>query len=232
MSSAPALNRSTIEEIVRQLVLKQSGSSTASKVKSELVVSISARHIHLTDAHVETLFGPGATLTPMKPLYQDGFFAAEETVMVVGPRKRMLPSVRILGPTRSASQVELAFTDAISLGLDLPVRHSGDIAGTPGCVLVGPKGVVELNEGVIRAARHVHMSMEDAENYGVQNGDFMKLKIKSPQCSVTLEDLLVRADPTTKLEVHLDTDEGNACNLDAAESIELVPPPADCGCGG
>ena len=110
--------------------------------------------------------------------------------MVVGPRKRMLPSVRILGPTRSASQVELAFTDAISLGLDLPVRHSGDIAGTPGCVLVGPKGVVELNEGVIRAARHVHMSMEDAEDYGVQNGDFMKLKIKSPQCSVTLEDLL------------------------------------------
>ena len=232
MSSAPALNRSTIEEIVRQLVLKQSGSSTASKVKSELVVSISARHIHLTDAHVETLFGPGATLTPMKPLYQDGFFAAEETVMVVGPRKRMLPSVRILGPTRSASQVELAFTDAISLGLDLPVRHSGDIAGTPGCVLVGPKGVVELNEGVIRAARHVHMSMEDAENYGVQNGDFMKLKIKSPQCSVTLEDLLVRADPTTKLEVHLDTDEGNACNLDAAKSIELVPQHADCGCGG
>ncbi|MEC8432493.1 MAG: PduL/EutD family phosphate acyltransferase, partial [Planctomycetota bacterium] len=142
------------------------------------------------------------------------------------------PSVRILGPTRSASQVELAFTDAISLGLDLPVRHSGDIAGTPGCVLVGPKGVVELNEGVIRAARHVHMSMEDAENYGVQNGDFMKLKIKSPQCSVTLEDLLVRADPTTKLEVHLDTDEGNACNLDAAESIELVPQHADCGCGG
>ncbi|MEC8240590.1 MAG: phosphate propanoyltransferase [Planctomycetota bacterium] len=232
MSSAPALNRSTIEEIVRQLVLKQSGSSTAAKVKSELVVSISARHIHLTDAHVETLFGPGATLTPMKPLYQDGFFAAEETVMVVGPRKRMLPSVRILGPTRSASQVELAFTDAISLGLDLPVRHSGDIAGTPGCVLVGPKGVVELNEGVIRAARHVHMSMEDAENYGVQNGDFMKLKIKSPQCSVTLEDLLVRADPTTKLEVHLDTDEGNACNLDAAESIELVPQHVDCGCGG
>ena len=232
MSSAPALNRSTVEEIVRQLVLKQSGSSTASKVKSELVVSISARHIHLTDAHVETLFGPGATLTPMKPLYQDGFFAAEETVMVVGPRKRMLPSVRILGPTRSASQVELAFTDAISLGLDLPVRHSGDIAGTPGCVLVGPKGVVELNEGVIRAARHVHMSMEDAKNYGVQNGDFMKLKIKSPQCSVTLEDLLVRADPTTKLEVHLDTDEGNACNLDAAESIELAPQHADCGCGG
>lgn len=232
MSSASALDRSTIEQIVRQLVLKQADASVSDPVRSELVVSISARHIHLTDEHVETLFGPGATLTPMKPLYQDGFFAAEETVMVVGPRKRMLPSVRILGPTRSASQVELAFTDAISLGLDLPVRHSGDIAGTPGCVLVGPKGVVELNEGVIRAARHVHMSLKDAEDYGVKNGDFMKLKVKSPQCSVTLEDLLVRADPTTKLEVHLDTDEGNACFLDAAESIELVPQHEDCQCGG
>jgi putative phosphotransacetylase len=232
MSSASALDRSTIEQIVRQVVLNQADAKVVSPVRSELVVSISARHIHLTDEHVETLFGPGATLTPMKPLYQDGFFAAEETVMVVGPRKRMLPSVRILGPTRSASQVELAFTDAISLGLDLPVRHSGDVAGTPGCVLVGPKGVVELNEGVIRAARHVHMSLKDAEDYGVKNGEFMKLKVKSPQCSVTLEDLLVRADPTTKLEVHLDTDEGNACFLDAAESIELVPQHQDCKCGG
>lgn len=232
MSSASALDRSTIEQIVRQVVLNQADAKVVSPVRSELVVSISARHIHLTDEHVETLFGPGATLTPMKPLYQDGFFAAEETVMVVGPRKRMLPSVRILGPTRSASQVELAFTDAISLGLDLPVRHSGDVAGTPGCVLVGPKGVVELNEGVIRAARHVHMSLKDAEDYGVKNGEFMKLKVKSPQCSVTLEDLLVRADPTTKLEVHLDTDEGNACFLDAAESIELVPQHQDCKCSG
>ena len=232
MSSASALDRSTIEQIVRQVVLTQADATVSDPVRSELVVSISARHIHLTDEHVETLFGPGATLTPMKPLYQDGFFAAEETVMVVGPRKRMLPSVRILGPTRAASQVELAFTDAISLGLDLPVRHSGDIAGTPGCVLVGPKGVVELNEGVIRAARHVHMSLQDAEDYGVKNGDFMKLKAKSPQCSVTLEDLLVRADPTTKIEVHLDTDEGNACFLDAAESIELVQQHDGCKCGG
>ena len=97
----------------------------------KLVVSISARHLHLTDEHVETLFGPGHKLTPMKPLYQDGFYAAEETVMVVGPRRRMLPSVRVLGPTRPASQVELAFTDAISLGIDVPVRASGNIAARP-----------------------------------------------------------------------------------------------------
>ena len=114
-------------------------------------VSISARHCHLTDEHVEILFGKGAVLEPDKDLYQDGFYAAKQTVMVVGPRKRMLPNVRVLGPTRPASQVELALTDSISLGIDAPVRHSGDIQGTPGCVLVGPAGTVQLEQGVIRA---------------------------------------------------------------------------------
>jgi len=179
---------------------------------------------------VETLFGPGATLTPMKPLYQDGFFAAEETVMIVGPRKRTLPTVRVLGPTRDHSQVELAFTDAISLGIDAPVRHSGQISGTPGCVLVGPKGVVELNEGVIRAARHVHINHGDCEHYGVKNKDFVKLRIESPQCTVVYEDLLVRADETSKLEVHLDTDEGNAAFLDQATKVELLAQEEACKC--
>jgi propanediol utilization protein len=141
--------------------------------------------------------------------------------MVVGPRRRMLPSVRVLGPTRPQSQVELAFTDAISLGLDLPVRASGKIAGTPGCVLVGPAGVVELKEGVIRAERHVHMNLDHAAYYGVKNGDRMSLRIKS-SCSLILEDLLVRADATSKLEVHLDTDEGNAADLDHATKVELL----------
>ncbi len=224
MTAAPAIDRSAIEKIVRQIVLQQvngrpmGGGSAAPK----LVVSISARHVHLTDEHVEILFGPGSKLTPMKPLYQDGFYAAEETVMVVGPRRRMLPTVRILGPTRKASQVELAFTDSISLGIDAPVRHSGDIAGSPGCVLVGPKGVVELKEGVIRAARHVHMSLGEAEYYGVKNGEFMDLRVDSPQCSMVLGELKVRAEKGVKLEVHLDTDEGNACNLDAATKVELL----------
>jgi propanediol utilization protein len=150
--------------------------------------------------------------------------------MVVGPRRRMLPTVRVLGPTRPASQVELAFTDSISLGIDVPVRHSGDIKGTPGCVLVGPKGVVELQEGVIRAARHVHMSHRDAEHFGVKKGDFMKLRIESPQCTVVFEDLLVRADATSKLEVHIDTDEGNACYLDSATKVELLKQDGGCGC--
>lgn len=240
MTSAPTLDRSVVEQIVRQIVYgatgsgangsKQAPAPAAEPAKSNLLVSISARHCHLTDEHVEILFGPGAKLTPDKPLYQDGFYAAAETVMVVGPRRRMLPTVRVLGPTRPFSQVELAFTDSISLGIDAPVRHSGNIAGTPGCVLVGPKGVVELNEGVIRAARHVHMNFKDAEAYGVKNGDFMKLRIEAPQCTVVFEDLLVRADGTSKLEVHIDTDEGNACFLDGATKVELQKQDGGCKC--
>jgi propanediol utilization protein len=235
--STATLDRSTIERIVRQIV---QGAATATAPAStfapasiyqpNLVVSISARHCHLTDEHVEILFGPGHRLTPDKPLYQDGFYAAAETVMVVGPRRRMLPTVRVLGPTRPHSQVELAFTDSISLGIDAPVRHSGKIQGTPGCVLVGPKGVVELSEGVIRAARHVHMNFRDAEHYGVQNGDWMRLRVQSPQCTVVFEDLLVRADGTSKLEVHIDTDEGNACFLDSAEKVELFQQEPPCHC--
>jgi putative phosphotransacetylase len=236
------LDRSIVEQIVRQVVLKQSSPTADSTAysassqedagpNSELVVSISARHVHLTDADVETLFGPGATLTPMKELYQDGFYAAKETVMVVGPRRRMLPSVRILGPTRSYSQVELAFTDGISLGIDLPVRASGDIEGTPGCVLVGPEGVVELTRGVIRAERHVHMNVAIARKYGVKDGDRMDLQINSP-CPVVLNGLLVRADQTSKLEVHLDTDEGNAIDLDHATSVKLLKQNLACGCQG
>jgi propanediol utilization protein len=218
--STATLDRGTIERIVREIVLRQAGPAAAPQ--PELVVSISARHVHLTDEHVETLFGKGRTLTPHKALYQDGFYAAEETVMVVGPRRRMLPSVRVLGPTRPYSQVELAFTDGISLGIDLPVRPSGKIEGTPGCVLVGPAGVVELRQGVIRAERHVHMHHQHAAWYGVRNGDRMRLRVHS-SCTVTFEDLLVRADASSKLEVHLDTDEGNAADLDHARRVELLP---------
>ena len=224
------LDHSRIEALVRSAIANAMGVATGSSPSEasssnlyvpKLVVSISARHIHLTDEHVEKLFGKGKKLTPEKDLYQDGFFAAAETVMIVGPRRRMIPNVRVLGPTRKASQVELAFTDTISLGIDAPVRHSGDIQGTPGCVLVGPAGAVELHEGVIRAARHVHINPRDCAYYGVKNGEFVSLKVNSPQCAVTFEDLLVRQDQNAKLEVHIDTDEGNACDLDHATSIEL-----------
>jgi propanediol utilization protein len=217
------LDRTAIERIVRDVVSGTLASQAAGRkqLAPQLVVSVSARHVHLTDEHVETLFGRGHKLTIMKPLFQDGFYAAEETVMVVGPRRRMLPSVRVLGPTRPHSQVELAFTDAISLGIDAPVRASGKIKGSAPCVLVGPNGVVELSEGVIRAERHVHMNEGHAAFYGVKNGDRMSLRIQGT-CSLVLEDLLVRADKTSKLDVHLDTDEGNAADLDHATRIELL----------
>ena len=236
------IDRSQIEQLVRSAI-RASASPVASAPaatsvggmppgwvngKPNLRVSISARHCHLTDEHVETLFGRGSVLEPDKDLYQDGFYAAKQTVMVVGPRRRMLPNVRVLGPTRPDSQVELALTDSISLGIDAPVRHSGKIEGTPGCVLVGPAGTVKLDRGVIRAARHVHMNFADAEHYGVANGDMMQLKIQSPDCSVTFDDVLVRADKAAKLEVHIDTDEGNACNLDAA--TEVILKKDGCGC--
>ena len=222
MTKLTTIDRTLVEQIVRQVVTGQTDSAVDTAGHSELVVSISARHCHLSDEHVETLFGSGHRLTPMRELYQDGFYAAEETVMVVGPRRRMIEKVRVLGPTRPESQVELAFTDAISLGLQVPVRHSGDLAGTPGCVLVGPQGVVELPQGVIRAARHVHMCFAEAERLRVQNGDLINLRIESPFCTTVLEDLLVRADATSKLEVHIDTDEGNAVSLDSANKVELV----------
>ena len=218
MTTAATIERSAIETIIRRVVRNE---FTSIQTEPHLVVSVSARHVHLTDAHVEVLFGAGHSLTPQKALYQDGFYAAEETVMVVGPRKRMLPTVRILGPTRPQSQVELAFTDAISLGIDLPVRRSGDLEGSPGCVLVGPRGVVELREGVIRAERHVHMNVRDAEHYGVRPGDRMSLRVTS-SCPAVFDDLLVRADETSKLEVHLDTDEANAVDLDHAARVELL----------
>jgi propanediol utilization protein len=213
-----SLERAAVERIVRQIVLDQLGGPPE---KPQLVVSVSARHAHLTDEHVEILFGKGRKLTPMKDLYQDGFYAAEETVMVVGPgRRRMLPTVRILGPTRPRSQLELAFTDAISLGINAPVRMSGKLDGTPGCVLVGPAGVVELKEGVIRAERHAHMSPADAQFYGVKNGDYINLRVHS-SCPTVFERLVVRAEAGIKLEVHLDTDEGNAADIDQATAVEL-----------
>lgn len=221
MSIAPPIDRSQVEKIVREIVVQLLGGP---KDKPDLVVSISARHCHLSQEDVETLFGKGHQLTPMKPLYQDGFYAAEETVMLVGPRRRMLPSVRVLGPTRSRTQVELAFTDAISLGIEAPVRPSGKIDGTPGCVLVGPAGVVDLKQGVIRAERHVHMNVRDADYYGVKDGDRMSLRIESGSCTTVYEGLLVRADETSKLEVHLDTDEGNAADIDHAVRVELFKP--------
>ncbi|MCS7046509.1 MAG: phosphate propanoyltransferase [Gemmataceae bacterium] len=219
------IDRPLIENLVRQALRRRlhdraAGSAAAAPAPPQLVVNVSARHCHVTQEDLERLFGKGHRLTPYKWLYQDGFFAAEETVTIIGPRQRMITGLRILGPCRDHSQVELAFTDAVMLGLNPPVRKSGDHRDSPGCYLMGPAGMIELPRGVIRHERHVHMGPADAAYYGVKDGDRMHLRIKS-DCSAVLEDLLVRVSPASKLEVHLDTDEGNAVNLAKATRLEL-----------
>ena len=171
--------------------------------------------------YVDILFGPGSELTFDRPLFQEGNFAAKETVTIVGPRSRLISNLRILGPMRKQSQVELAFTDAIMLGLnDIPVRLSGDIEGTPGAIIIGPKGVVELKQGVLRAAIHVHMNPTEAAYFGVAKGDRMKLRIGG-QAGLTFNNVHVRIDPNSRLNVHMDTDEANACGLHMTKDVEL-----------
>jgi len=215
--------RAVVEHMVRQAVYQRLGKTLPSRAQAPnpLVVNVSARHCHLTPEAVETLFGKGHQLTVHKWLYQEGQFAAKETLTLIGPRSRVISNLRILGPCRSLNQVELAYTDGIALGFDLPLRLSGDIKGTLGCMLMGPAGFFEMPEGVIRALRHVHMSPDDAAFYGVKGGDAMGLKIGGP-CGITLEKMLVRVDKSFKLEVHIDTDEGNACNLLADTPCELT----------
>jgi propanediol utilization protein len=186
-----------------------------------LVVNVSARHMHVTQENLETLFGKGAKLTKLKDLYQQGEFASEQLVTVVGPRQRIVPNVRILGPIRNYTQIELSYTDGIYLGIDLPLRISGNHEGTPGCTVLGPNGAIHLSNGIIRAQRHVHMSTEDMAYYGVKDGDEMKLRIHGPS-GLTFEHLKVRYHPKVVLEVHIDTDEGNACDLESATNMELI----------
>ena len=220
MSSPAAQNRSVVEALVREALFRQLGKSAPAAAPT-LLVNSSARHMHISPDNLEVLFGKGAELTVHKMLYQTDQFASQQTVTMVGPRKRIIPNLRILGPCRNLTQIELALTDSIQLGIDIPVRMSGDIEGTPGAYIMGPKGMLEMKNGVIRAARHVHMSPSDAAFYGVKHLDKITLKVTSKGCNTRFDDLLVRVDPSFKLEVHIDTDEAHACNLDQAEKVEL-----------
>src|SRR5438105_6676953 len=193
--SVATLDRSLVERLVRQALSRRMDEGQAATngkpAAPKLVVNISARHCHVTQEDLERLFGKGHQLTPYKALYQDGFFAAEETVTIVGPRQRTITGLRILGPCRDHNQVELAFTDAIQLGLQPPVRKSGDHRDSPGAYLMGPAGMIELQKGVIRHERHVHMGPKDCAYYGVKDGDRLHLRVRG-SCSAVLEDLLVR----------------------------------------
>ena len=180
----------------------------------------SNRHVHLTAATLERLFGPGYQLTPIKDLSQPGQYAAAETVTVAGP-KGELKKVRVLGPVRKEDQVEISRTDSFQLGVKPVVRMSGDVAGTPGCRLIGPAGEVELPQGVIVAARHLHLSEEQCETYGLHDGEVIALR-SAGERSAVLENVVVRSGPGHDMEVHLDTDEANAMAMPNGEMLEVI----------
>ena len=174
-------------------------------------IGVSARHVHLTQEHVEALFGPGYQLTKKKDL-MGGQFASNETVTIIGLKLRAIENVRVLGPVRSATQVEVSATDAIKLGMNVPVRMSGDIAGSAPIAIVGPKGAIYLKEGCIVAMRHIHMSPDDAKKFGVENGQIVKVRFGSERGGI-FEDVLIRVHPTFTLEMHIDTDEANGLGI-------------------
>jgi len=210
-----------IESVVEKVVREVIDSVLPSATDRRIPIGISARHLHISQADLETLFGPGSRLTKLKDLYQPGEFAANETVTVVGPKRRLFEKVRILGPIRPFTQVELAYTDGIYLGLDLPYRLSGNIQGSAPVILIGPKGVLELKEGAIRAVRHLHINPQDAARLGVTSGQQVSIKTFGP-LSVTFNEVTVRVKEGLNLEMHLDTDEANAAGLQGSAFGELL----------
>ena len=173
-------------------------------------IGLSNKHVHLSQEHLEILFGKGHELTPTKDLVQPGQFASEEKVDIVGPKKT-LTGVRVLGPVRPETQVEVSLTEARQLGIAALVRESGDLEGTNGCTLVGPAGEVVIEKGVIAAKRHVHMTPEDAEHFGCENGQIVCVQVEGNNGrALTFGDVVVRVSPKYKLAMHIDTDESNA----------------------
>ena len=190
-------------------------------MSKEFLVEISARHVHVTKEPLEALFGNGYELTPKTDLSQPGQYACEERVTVVGSKKE-LAGVSILGPCRSADQVELSATDARSIGVAAPIRESGDVKGSGACKLVGPCGEVELKEGVMVAKRHIHMTPEDAEAFGVKDAEIVNVKLDTKDRSLIFGDTVVRVSPKYALAMHVDTDEANAAAIPGSCMATIV----------
>lgn len=187
----------------------------------KIPVGISGRHLHLTQEHLEILFGKGYQLTIMKDLTQPGQYAAEEKVDVMSPAGKLLAGVRILGPVRPASQVEISKSDAIRFKFDAPVRSSGDVKGSGAATLIGPKGQVEINEGVIIADRHIHFSVEEGKEFGVVDKQVVSIRVGGIKAGI-LDNVLCRVHPQFRLDCHLDTDDGSAFMLNTGDLVELV----------
>lgn len=186
----------------------------------KLPIALSNKHVHLSQADIETLFGAGHQLVEFKPLSQPGQYACEEKVDLVGP-KGTIKGVRVLGPARPNTQVEISLADGFTLGVKAPIKESGDIEGTPGVKLVGPEGEVELTEGVIVASRHIHMSLDDAAKFGVKDKQIVKVRTFGPR-SIVFENVLVRANANFALEMHVDVEEGNAAAVRNGDMVELI----------
>ncbi len=189
--------------------------------QKKIVCGVSVRHIHLCREHVDVLFGKGYEVQVLKELYQPGTYAYKETVTIVGPRLNAIQNIRVLGPLRDSTQVELAKTDCIILGIDAPVRPSGQLSGTASAVIIGPKGAVYLKDGVIRANRHMHLCTEDAEYFSVKDNDAVDVRVSGPK-GLTFNNVQVRVSPDFKSEMHVDTDDGNAADIVNGTLVEIV----------
>ncbi len=189
-------------------------------MKKTLPIALSNRHIHISQEDLDTLFGEGYELTKMKDLSQPGQYACEEKVDVVGPKKT-IKGVRILGPVRPDTQLEVSITDAFALGVSPVVRNSGDMTDTPGAKIVGPKGEVEINKGIIVAARHIHMHTSDGEEFGVKDGEIVSIKISGPR-GLVFDNVLVRVNPNYALEMHVDVEEGNAAGIRNGDLVDII----------
>ena len=229
-----ALIETITRKVLEQIGSEQSCSGCALRVcdagqracdaaisQKKIPVGVSARHAHVSQEHLSVLYGKGHQLTTLAPLYQPEAFAAKETLTVVGRRMRSIEGVRILGPARDYTQVELARTDAIRLGLDPPIRDSGDLAGSEPISLIGPAGSVYLSEGAICATRHIHMTPQIATSLGVEEGDLLKVRIPGER-ALTLENIRPKISSSYVLQMHLDTDDSNAAGLRGGEAVELL----------
>lgn len=186
----------------------------------QVPIGVSARHIHLSQEHIEILFGQGYTLNELKPLSQPGQFAAQETVAVVGPKGKF-DKVRILGPARGSTQIEISRTDTFTLGIAAPVRESGHISGTPGAKVIGPAGEVELKEGVIVAARHIHFHTAEANKWGIRDKQLLRVRVRGER-PLIFEDVIARVSDQFSLDMHIDTDEANAAGVTTGGVAEIL----------
>lgn len=212
-----------ITAIIKEKLQEQAfpfAGKTGDFTDKRIPVGVSNRHVHLSEKDLQTLFGSGARLKKMRDLSQPGQFAAEQTVTLVGP-KGVIENVRVLGPTRKKTQVEISVSDCFKLGVQAPIRDSGQLEGSARITLVGPEGSVTLPEGCIIAARHIHMHPDDARRYGVKDGDRINVRTFGPR-SVTFYEVLVRVDENYRLEMHIDIDEANAACLKCGDFVEIV----------